>query len=221
MPTIVIPARNEAATIGDVLDGVRGAAVIVVDDASTDATGAIAEARGAVRIALPVPRGYGRALRVGIAAALADPGPIVLMDADGQHDPARVPALLSALERADVAIGSRAAGPDGWVRRAGAAAFSMALLAATERRIRDVVSGFKALRPAAARALLELDTHDAHAEALLGLIRRGFRVVEVPVPSRPRRHGDSMYTFRTGAAYVWKTARRMALAMQPAGRYTE
>lgn len=221
MPTIVIPARNEAATIGDVLDAVRGFNIIVVDDGSTDGTGAIAEARGAVRIALPRSRGYGPALRIGIAAALAEPGPIVTMDADGQHDPASIPALLAALERADAAIGSRAAGPDGWARRAGAAFFSMALLAASRRRIRDVVSGFRALRPTAARALLDLDTHDLHAEALLGLLRRGLRVVEVPVPSRPRRHGESMYTLRTGAAYLWKTASRMALAMQPAARYTE
>lgn len=221
MHTVVIPARNEAATIGEVLDGLRGASVIVVDDASTDETGAIAAARGAVRITLPQSRGYGPALRIGIAAALAERGPIVTMDADGQHDPSRLPALLAALERADVAIGSRAAGPEGWARRAGAVAFSLALLAATRQRLRDVVSGFKAFRPEAARALLEIDTHDLHAEALLGLMRRGFRVVEVPVPSRPRRQGESMYTFRTGAAYIWKTARRMAMAMQPAGRYSE
>ncbi|HET9765270.1 MAG TPA: glycosyltransferase family 2 protein, partial [Thermoanaerobaculia bacterium] len=95
----VIPAYQCAATIGAVARGVRQhlQRVVVVDDGSADATAAEATAAGAEVSRLPENRGKGAALLHGIALALAgDPAAVLLLDGDGQHDPADVPAFLAA-----------------------------------------------------------------------------------------------------------------------------
>lgn len=218
---VVIPARDEAPTIAGVVAEVRRrlpeAWILVVDDGSVDATAALARAGGAECLSLGRTGGYGAAVRAGLARALEHgDGPLVLLDADGQHEPALLPALLEPVfsGRADLAIGSRRRQGGPWVRRIGRALFSFGVWAATGRRILDVVSGFKAFTPEAARALLALPYRDAHAEVLVPLIRRGLKIVEVPVPSLPRLHGRSMYTWRSSAGYVWETAFLMARAMR-------
>ena len=109
----VIPAYDAAATVGVVARGVRAAVpdafVIGVDDGSRDATRAALETTCDVVVAHARNAGKGAALRAGFAIALArDAAHVLTIDADGQHDPAAAPALLAALEEADLAIGARA-----------------------------------------------------------------------------------------------------------------
>lgn len=94
--TVIIPAYNEAEAIGSVVTGLRDVAkdahVLVVDDGSTDDTGAIAEAAGARVVRHSSNRGYGTSVATGIRNATTSV--VALMDADGQHDPADIPRLL-------------------------------------------------------------------------------------------------------------------------------
>src|SRR5574342_806527 len=108
---VVMPALNEAGRIRRVVEAVRSQVagdVLVVDDGSADDTAGEAR-RGGARVAVhPVNLGYGAALQTGYRWALKRGYAAVLqLDADGQHDPASIPALLEALSRADVVVGSR------------------------------------------------------------------------------------------------------------------
>jgi glycosyltransferase involved in cell wall biosynthesis len=98
---IVMPARNEAETIGAVIGRLKAvvpdADILVVNDASTDNTAEVAAKAGAKVVNLPINLGYGGAVQTGFKyAARHDYDAVVLMDADGQHDPACVPDLLKA-----------------------------------------------------------------------------------------------------------------------------
>src|SRR5438093_3864027 len=99
---VVVPCFEGAATVGDVVRGARasGLPVVVVDDGSSDGSGAVAEAAGATVLRHPANRGKGAALASGFAyAKKIGAGAVVTMDADGQHDPAELPSLVAAHER--------------------------------------------------------------------------------------------------------------------------
>jgi len=100
--SLVIPANNEAETLGAVLDGAMPLVdrVLVVDDGSDDGTADVARAAGADLLVHTERRGKGTALRSALDVLLPRVGGYLLfMDGDGQHDPADLPAMLAALER--------------------------------------------------------------------------------------------------------------------------
>ena len=162
-PVVVLPTYNEAENLDAVVQALRGLAVplrvLVVDDASPDGTGRLAEDLARGRTDLRViqregPRGFGEAQTEGLRAALADGATaIVTMDCDFSHDPATVPALLRALEDADLAIGSRDTWRAGasWAgrlhRRALSATANGFVRALFGLSARDCTSGFRAYRP--------------------------------------------------------------------------
>ena len=115
-PVAVIPAYQAAATVGEVIRGVRRIIdrVVVVDDGSTDDTSAVADRAGAEVLRRPENGGKGSALRTGIAKVLeGDATHVVFVDADGQHDPDDLPALLDAARSGEpFVIGSRFADSD-------------------------------------------------------------------------------------------------------------
>jgi glycosyltransferase involved in cell wall biosynthesis len=199
---IIVPAYNEEDALPSTLreiHGVRPAVdVVVVDDGSRDHTAAAAEAGDASVLQLPFNLGVGAAVRTGLHYAAAQGyQQVVVMDADGQHDPDGVSILLGALEDADLVIGSRfgPGAPDYPVGRTRRRA--MRLLAAivrrrTGQRFTDVTSGFRAMR----RPVIELLAAEYPAEyladtveALLIVHDHGLRITEVPVPMRPRAAG--------------------------------
>ena len=98
--SIIIPAKNEAASIGEVVGRIRSdfpkVEIIVVDDGSTDRTAALAEERGANVVSHPQSLGNGAAVKAGARAATGEI--LVFLDADGQHDPADIPRLLEKLD---------------------------------------------------------------------------------------------------------------------------
>src|SRR4051794_4428772 len=114
---IVLPARNEGPRVGSIVRAVRhampGIPVVVVENGSTDDTAARAHAAGAH--VLRSGPGYARALRTGFRPALDHGAPWVIQrDADGQHPADALPGLLSALDAADLVVGSRFHGAPGY-----------------------------------------------------------------------------------------------------------
>ena len=111
--SVVIPAKNEAETVGALVAQLRQALpqaeVIVVDDGSSDGTGAAASAAGARVIRHPASRGNGAAVKTGARHATGEL--LAFMDADGQHDADQLPALLAQIAAGyDMAVGARASG---------------------------------------------------------------------------------------------------------------
>lgn len=214
---VIIPARNEAPTIGEVLTGLRRAAPgtdrLVVSDASTDGTDEVVRGLGERLLALPCHIGYGPAIQAGLRyATLRGYGAAVFVDADGQHRPADVPRLLAALEAedADLVIGARFgpdrpyAGPAG--RRLGQVVFSTLTRALLGRRIWDTTSGLKAVRARAFGALLAGAFMDFHTETIVRLSLLGYRIVETPITVEARRHGRSMHSLASAFGYPLKTS---------------
>lgn len=204
--SIVIPARNEAGCIADVVAGCRRLAigeVIVVDDGSHDGTGELAAAAGA-RVLRCAGEGKGLALRRG--AAIARGRVLVFLDGDGQDPPEHIPALLAAIESgADVAIGSRFLGrfEPGAITvldRAGNRALSWVFDRLYGVALTDTQAGFRAIRRATFERLpLAARRYDIETELLSRALQLGARVVEVPVSRLARAHGSTgLHRFRDG-----------------------
>lgn len=211
---LVLPTYNEADLIERIVAAAsdrlpEGSRILIVDDASPDGTGDIAESLAARdgRVAVlhrAGKAGIGPAYVAGFREALAGGAALVVqMDADFSHDPAYLPGLLAAAADADVVIGSRyvdGGGVADWgpVRRAmsrGGSAYARGVLGVA---VRDLTGGFKVIR----REVLEAIDIDSLAsrgylfqvETTYRAIQAGFRVVEVPIVFRDRRVGESKMT---------------------------
>lgn len=213
---VAIPAFNEEQRLGAVLERIAMAELIedvaVIDDGSRDRTAEIAASRGIRVIAHEVNRGYRAALRTALRTAVEEARPyLVLLDADGQHDPAEIAKLRDrwrALDRPEVIIGSRFAERTGYrssfARRAGMIAFEW-LTAAVGLHVHDTTSGFKILSARAVRVLAEAPFNDLHAELIVLAATLGWRVAEVPVHVAPQT-GTSMYGLADSIRYPLRAA---------------
>ena len=202
---IVIPAHNEAASIGRVLDEVAaqalGLPVLVVDDGSSDATAEIAAAHQALVVTHLVNLGYSRALLTGMSYTCRNRFDFCLtLDADGQHDPSFLKRLVDRaceLDHPDLVVGSRflgrASDATPWVRRLGTRLFSTITATVAVQRFSDTTCGLRYWSLAAMQAALAAAFGDLHNEMIIYAIRRGLVVVEVPVVIRERTAGESMY----------------------------
>ena len=208
-PVIVVPAYNEAPTVGDVVAGARRhATVVVVDDGSTDATAAVGRAAGGDVIRHKTRLGKGQALRSGIAAARARGAThVVTLDGDGQHDPNDLPLVLDAMRRHPRAlvIGRRSGIDAMGLSRGRAHAIHVAGFFAnwaTGQQIVDTQSGFRVYP----LALFE-EVHPRsggfvfETEVLLDAAARGWDVIEVDVRAIPRATQRSR--FRPFLDGVW------------------
>jgi len=197
---VVVPAFDEAAAVGDVvrsvpreLSGVARVDVLVVDDGSSDATGAEARAAGADVIRHDVNRGLGRAFQTALDAALARGVDVMVnVDADGQFDPREIGALVAPIlaAEADFVAGDRFSGGRGRpehmprLKYWGNALVSWLVGRIARRRFPDVSSGFRAY---SREALLWLNLHGAFTytqESFLDLATKGLAIRQVPVAVR-------------------------------------
>ena len=212
---ILIPACNEGPRIATV---VRECAlvcpsvpIVVVVNGCEDNTAEQAESAGAT-ILRSAP-GYGNALLAGYRfAAQQDDLPWLLqLDADGQHPAHYIPSLLDALDGADLSIGSRVGeggSAPGWARHRRWTILAMGVIT---RRIsglpvRDVSSGFQAMRPEVVHALAADFSPDlTDANVLVRLFRKGFDIVEVPVRMAERQGGKSMHGGWRSLVYAGQT----------------
>ncbi len=221
----VIPAYNESGAIGGVVDEIRSfdpaLDVVVVDDASADATAEIAAAHGATVLRLPFNVGIGGAVQTGFRYALAHRYEVaVRLDGDGQHDPRELPKLLAPLERGDanLVIGSRFVDPGGsyrppFARRVGIRVFARLVSLLGGQRVTDTTSGFMALDRVGIALFAEEFPHDyPEVEATLVALRSGLRLAQVQVEMRERETGSSSITFVRSVYYLVKVTLALLVA---------
>lgn len=220
---IVIPARNETASIGSVISDLHRAGwqdILVVNDQSTDDTASLARSLGATVLSPVLRLGAWGAMQTGIRYAYRHGfDSVITMDADGQHEVAAIPALLAAGQQADIVIGACPARGSlarrmawAWFRRI--AGFSLS----------DLTSGFRfynrgAIETLAGEEATLLDYQDVGV--LLLLRRQGFRIDEVPVDMNLRQTGKSriFYSWFAVAFYMAETT-LLCLARWGYGRHT-
>jgi glycosyltransferase involved in cell wall biosynthesis len=213
---VIIPAWNEdealPGTLAELARIRPDLDVLVVSDGSTDATAEVGRAAGAIVVELPFNLGIGGALQTGFRYAVRHRyDRAVQFDADGQHDPAEIAVLLTALDAgADMVVGSRfgegtveyRVGP---VRRTAMRLLHFSINAMTHQDFSDTSSGFRAFD----RAVLELfaETYPVEfmdsAESLLQACRAGMTVTETPTRIRERQAGTpSTRNFRLVYHYL-------------------
>lgn len=199
----LIPALNEAASIAAVLDRLAEAStvdeIVVIDDGSTDDTARIADDHGATTLRLPFNLGVGGAVRLGLRYAVAHGADgVVIMDADGQHVPADVGALVRAVTpSSNMVVGSRFADPGSAYAMQRGRRTAHHLLNWATRRVSgfattDATSGFRAFDGDVARLLAEKYPVEFFAdtvEVLLIVRDAGFNITETPVAMLPRQGG--------------------------------
>lgn len=180
---IVIPALNEAATIARVVEQVRDLGLpIVVDDGSSDDTGAIAKRAGADVVRHVSRRGYDGALNSGfLRASELDAAIVVTMDADGQHRAEMLPRFAAAIDSgSDVAAGIRD-------RKQRFAEWLFAGVTSLRWGIRDPLCGFKAYRMSLYREVGHFDSYESiGTELLLTAAHNHFKVTQIEVPTANR-----------------------------------
>jgi dolichol-phosphate mannosyltransferase len=241
---IILPTFNEAENLAGVAAGARAAladedlTVLVVDDASPDGTGALADRLAAEHPWLRVLHregklGLGQAYVAGFAEALRGGADFVFeMDADFSHDAADLPRLLAAArEGADLALGSRYVAGGGvenwhWLRRAVSRSGCRYARVVLGVGVRDLTGGFKCFRASALEAIdyasVRSQGYAFQVELTYRALLRGLRVVELPIVFRERREGQSKMSGRIAVEAIWlvpglrlgHSRRRRSLPMQ-------
>ena len=229
---IVIPAWNEEAVLGDVLEAVKAekpsfADILVVSDGSVDATASIARAAGVAVLDLPLNLGVGGAMRAGFQYARRSGYQYACqLDADGQHDPGEIETLIDTASRegADVVIGSRfagkgnyeARGPRKWAMNL----FSFILSRVCHTRLSDTTSGFKLYGPRA----LSLFARNYPAEylgdtigALVIAARSHLVVGEVGVQMHPRAGGEPSHNPIKSALFLVRATLALVVSLSRPG----
>ena len=211
--SVIVPAFDEEANIGSVLDSIHGVLVqagfpyeiIVVNDGSSDKTSEVVKENNVVLVNHTKNLGKGAAIRTGLQRARG--GVVVTIDADGSHPPRDIPRLVYPLinGNVDAVIGSRFTNEHGKVstselRLLGNRIINYAFLLLTRKRIADTQSGFRAYKREAFRKLsIRSSGFEAESEITLKMLKRGFSIKEVPIDCEPRDNGSSkVKSFKDG-----------------------
>lgn len=204
--TVLIPTKNEAATIGSIVKGVRDHCdeVLVVDARSTDGTAREAEAAGA-RVIFDDGKGKGAGLRMGLREASGDI--VVCMDADGSHEMADIPKLVDPVRRgdADMVVGCRMTGGSDelhgdigkFARFMGSMIITLVINYRWNVRLTDVQNGFRAVRREIVPSLaLASNDFTIEEEMVMKCLRKEYRVMNVATHEYARRVGRSRIVLR-------------------------
>lgn len=222
---VLIPSHHAAGTIGSVVTDARAflPRVLVVDDASPDATAEVARAAGAEVLPQTSPQGRGAALRAGLVAAqAADAEWALVLSADGRYDAADIPTLLATAERtnADLVIGVRPAQTHGrpWLHRFASRWASFDFARWSGLPLVDLHSGFRLIRIAAWRqARPTAEGWLIDPDMVVAFLAAGLRVVECPVRLNPIPAG-SLAWLSWEQLHSWWKWRQLARARLTLGR---
>jgi len=193
--SIIIAFYDEEENVESVLEETRRtnpeAEIIAVNDGSNDRTESMIRKHSDVRlISFERHLGQSAAIYAGLKSARGEI--CVMMDGDGQSDPADVPKLISMLDRAEVVCGRRQNRQDTWCRRKASWIANLIRRMVLHDPVHDTGCTLKAMRREKVRHLLPFD--GLHRYLPVFLDRAGARIIEVPVNHRPRKHGKSKYS---------------------------
>ena len=205
--SIVLPAKNEAKNLPDLLQRIKKAMpdteTLVINDASTDKTKEIAKQAGAKVISHPYSQGNGAAIKTGARNAEGDI--IVFMDSDGQHDPADIPVLLQKLESGyDMVVGARSTQTQASIlRRLGNGFYNRFASMMTGHKIEDLTSGFRAVRADKFRKFLYLlpNGFSYPTTSTMAFFRSGFPVAYIPIHAGKREGKSHIRLFHDGTRF--------------------
>jgi glycosyltransferase involved in cell wall biosynthesis len=204
--TVVIPALNESGAIAGVVGQLQQSAtwreILVIDDGSTDDTGARAAAAGARVIRHPYRKGNGAAVKTGIRHATGDY--VLIVDGDAQHQPSDAPRLVARLGEYDLVIGARSGRTQaGLARRLGNATLNWLASFLTGHRIPDLTSGFRAARREGLLEFLHLlpNGFSTPTTTTLAFLKAGYNVAFEPVEARPRVGTSKIRFSRDGVKF--------------------
>jgi len=205
--SIVIPAFNEGASIGDVVDVLRSAGawreIVVVDDGSSDGTADRAAAAGATVVRHPYNKGNGAAVKSGIRRAAGDF--VLIVDADGQHPPEDALRLASRLGEYDLVVGARSMETQATsARRAGNGLLNRLASYMTGRQIPDLTSGFRGARASALREFLHLlpNGFSTPTTTTMAFLKAGYNVAFEPIDARQRTGQSKIRLARDGTKFL-------------------
>lgn len=194
--SIIIPAYNEAQTIGDVVARIKAlypeSEIIVVNDGSTDDTSKVAQEAGAVVYSHPYNIGNGAAVKSGIRIASGEI--LVFMDGDGQHDPEDIGNMLKHFPDFDMVVGARQKGHQAsWGRSLGNWIYNRLGSYVTAFPIKDLTSGFRAVKSDIPHNFLYLlpNTYSYPTTLTLSVLRSGRNLKYVPINTKKRKGGNS------------------------------
>lgn len=237
--TVLIAAYNEADNIGAVLESIPATtcglpvSILVVDDGSGDGTADVARSHGALVCAAPRNRGQGAAFRLGYHIAKTHGSTyIATTDADGQYDASELDLIVGPLVdgRADFVTGSRRLGlymTDDVVRHAGVHVFATLMSVIARRRVTDTSNGFRAFRTDLVDHLILEQPQYQATELLIGVMYRGFRVLEIGTSMRHRASGSSkkgpnlVYGYRFGRVILRTWLRELRRNRQEGRRMSD
>jgi glycosyltransferase involved in cell wall biosynthesis len=206
--SIILPAKNEAAALAELLPRLVGAQpqaqIIVVNDGSTDATAEICAAAGVQVLNQPYSMGNGAAIKRGARAALGQT--LVFMDADGQHDPADVAHLLARLDQGyDMVVGARDwSGQAGVGRGVANTIYNHLAGWMTGFKVHDLTSGFRAVRADKFREFLHLlpNGFSYPTTSTMAFFRSAYAVAYEPVAVAKRLGKSHIRPLRDGLRFL-------------------
>ena len=220
---VVIPAKDEENTIGELLDRISTVEVpgyylkaFVIDDGSTDHTARVARRKAATVVGHPENRGLGAAVRTGLRTAVESRAEAVAyLDADLEYYPEDIPRLLEPIiaGRADYVLGSRFRGGVRGIRlhrRIGNYAFTALQVLLTRTFMTDGQTGIRAFSREAAESAEIIHDYNYAQVLTLDLLRKGFRMEEIPIRYRVREHGESFIRWTYPAKVlpaIWRELR--------------
>lgn len=206
--TIVLPAKNEAENLKTLLPDIQGqypqAEIIVVDDGSDDGTAELCRSLDVRCTQHPYSMGNGAAVKTGARNARFDE--VIFMDADGQHDPADIGALIDKLDEGfDMAVGARSHDSHASLgRRVANAIYNKMASAMTGHNIEDLTSGFRAVRTRHFLRFLYLlpNGFSYPTTSTMAFFRSGLPVCYVPIKARARGGKSHIRLFEDGVRFL-------------------
>lgn len=209
--SVIIPAYREEKVIaqvvertGQVLDTARKSyELLVIDDGSDDETAAQAQRAGARVISHPYNIGNGAAVKTGIRKAKGKI--LVMMDGDGQHDPADIPRLLEKMQTHDMAVGARNSESRTTLHRSLAnRIYNRLATYICKRKIEDLTSGFRAIKASIARQFVAMlpNTFSYPTTITLAVVRAGFSLAYVPIQTDIRVGKSKIKLLKDGSRFL-------------------
>ena len=227
---IIIPAYNESAniekTVRDIEENAKGFDYVIINDCSTDNTREICEAKGFNIVNLPINLGIGGAVQTGYQYAVRYGYELaVQVDGDGQHDPQFLKQMADYMENHDVdmVIGSRFIEKEGFqssfMRRVGITYFTGLIKLCTGKKITDPTSGLRMAGHRVIRMFADSYPKDyPEPESVVSVLRKGYRVDEIPVVMRARQGGESSITMKKSVYYMIKVTLAILMEVTRGGK---